>query len=826
MEAFPANDRANDLKDLVLGVDPLPLQRSLGVSWNLQSDSFTFQVSKEVKPFTRRGILATVNSLYDPLGFAAPITIQVKALVRELSVDQCDWDMPLSEDREVQWRVWTDDLLHLETLSVLRPYVPVSLTSTVQKEVCVFSDASTMAIAAVAYLKIVEDNGQCHVGFIMGKSKLAPKPAHTVPRLELCAAVLAVELAELITSEMDIGLHSVKYYTDSKIVLGYINNPSRRFYVYVANRVVRIRKSTNPEQWHHIATSQNPADNATRPVSVAELQNTNWLSGPAFLRQTHVSEQAEHFSLIDPESDSEIRPEITTLATKVNKCQLGSHRFSRFSSWKSLVRGVAILTHIAKTYSSSTQKDSCTGWHCCKMDRTVNFARAETTIIKCVQQEIFQEELKSLNNGEKISNQSTIKNLSPILDEEGLIRVGGRLSNANITKGEKHPLIIPANHHISTLLVKHYHQKVVHQGRHFTEGALRTAGLWIIRAKKLVSNIINECIICKKLRGLLQVQKMSDLPKDRLIVAPPFTYVGLDVFGPWNVVSRRTRGGSAESKRWAVMFTCLCTRAVHLEILESMSSSSFINALRRFLCLRGPVKQFRSDRGTNFIGACKELRINSDDPEIQNYLLDNGCTWAFNAPHSSHMGGVWERMIGIARRILDAMLLTNTRLTNEVLTTLMAEVAAIMNARPLVPISTDCEKTEILTPAMLLTQKACTVSAPPGEFSIKDMYKSQWKQVQNLADTFWKRWKQEYLPTLQTRRKWMDEKPNVQEGDVVLLKDSQVKRNEWPMGLVTKAIPSADGKIRKVEVKIIKQGTAKVYLRPISSVIVLLSCEK
>ncbi len=156
----------------------------------------------------------------------------------------------------------------------------------------------------------------------------------------------------------------------------------------------------------------------------------------------------------------------------------------------------------------------------------------------------------------------------------------------------------------------------------------------------------------------------------------------------------------------------------------------------------------------------------------------------------------------------------------------MAEIAAIINARPLVPISTDGEKTEIFTPAMLLTQKAYATSAPPGEFNIKDMYKSQWKQVQSLADTFWKRWKQEYLSTLQTRRKWTDEKPNVQEGDVVLLKDPLVKRNEWPMGLVTKVIPSADGKVRKIEVKTIKQGTDKVYLRPISSIVVLLSCEK
>ncbi|XP_053577874.1 uncharacterized protein LOC128667035 [Bombina bombina] len=388
MEAFPADDRAKDLKDLVLGVDPLPLQRSLGVSWNLQTDSFTFQVSKEVKPFTRRGILATVNSLYDPLGFASPITMQGKSLVRELSKDQCDWDSPLLPDREAQWRAWTEGLIHLEDLSIPRPYVPVSLSSTVRKEVCVFSDASTVVIAAVAYLRVIDSSGQCHVGFIMGKSKLAPRPAHTVPSLELCAAVLSVELAELITEEMDIELYAVKYYTDSKIVLGYIHNTCRRFHVYVSNRIIRIRKSTNPDQWHYINTSQNPADHGTRPIQAAHLKHTNWFSGPDFLHQADTSDQseAEVFDLIEPDSDSEIRPEVTALITEVYERQLDSHRFLRFSKWKSLVRGIATLIHIAKSFSSSTQKESCTGWHCCKgLCHSLDFLQAETVTIKCIQ---------------------------------------------------------------------------------------------------------------------------------------------------------------------------------------------------------------------------------------------------------------------------------------------------------------------------------------------------------------------------------------------------------------------------------------------------------
>lgn len=321
---------------------------------------------------------------------------------------------------------------------------------------------------------------------------------------------------------------------------------------------------------------------------------------------------------------------------------------------------------------------------------------------------------------------------------------------------------------------------------------------------------------------------MADLPVDRLSTEPPFTYVGLDVFGPWNVAFRRTRGSQSNSKRWAVLFTCMTTRAIHIEVIESMDSSCFINALRRFFSIRGPAKQLRSDCGTNFIGACKELKFestNTNSTSVKNFLSDQGCTWVFNPPHSSHMGGAWERMIGVARRILDSMLLQMgpSQITHEVLTTLMAEVSAIVNARPLVPVSSDPESPLILTPAMLLTQKLGTSPAPPEEFNTKDLFKRQWRQVQSLANTFWDRWRREYLATLQSRRKWQSERPNIKVGDLVLLKDSQVKRNEWPMGLITKTVPSNDGKVRKVEIKVTKQGTVKFFLRPVSETILLVS---
>ncbi len=188
------------------------------------------------------------------------------------------------------------------------------------------------------------------------------------------------------------------------------------------------------------------------------------------------------------------------------------------------------------------------------------------------------------------------------------------------------------------------------------------------------------------------------------------------------------------------------------------------------------------------------------------------------------MGGAWERLIGVARRILDALLVKDgaTRLTHEVLTTLMAEVMAVMNARPLVPISYDAEIPEMLSPATLLTQKASVTPAPPGDFELDHLCKGQWRQVQSLADSFWKRWRLEYLATLQPRRKWTKQKPDLQEGDIVLIKDIQAKRNEWPLGLIVKAIPSSDSKVRKVMVKTLSQGIIKEYLRPISDIVLLI----
>ena len=379
--------------------------------------------------------------------------------------------------------------------------------------------------------------------------------------------------------------------------------------------------------------------------------------------------------------------------------------------------------------------------------------------------------------------------------------------------GEKTPIIIPGKHHIATLIVRHYHEAIYHQGRHLTEGAIRSAGYWITGGKRLINSILHRCVKCRKLRGKLGHQKMSDLPSDRLTPCPPFTYVGVDTFGPWSVVTRRTRGGQASSKRWAIRFSCLVSRGIHIEVVEELSTSSFINSLRRFIALRGPVKEFRSDCGTNFTGATEDLSINVinvEDKSVNKFLSEKGIVWKFNPPYASHMSGAWERMIGLVRRVLDSMLynISSKGFTHEVLCTLLAEVCAIVNSRPIVAVSSDPDFPSVLSPSQIITQKVNTDVEPFEHLSVKDMYKSQWKQVQVLAEQFWKQWRAQYVQSLQVRKKWHQDCNNLKEGDVVLMKDSEVHRNHWPVGIVETVFPSEDGLVRKASIRTSKDSKA------------------
>ena len=369
-----------------------------------------------------------------------------------------------------------------------------------------------------------------------------------------------------------------------------------------------------------------------------------------------------------------------------------------------------------------------------------------------------------------------------------------------------------------------------------TLNEMRNKGYWIVGASKAVAKIISECFTCKKLRGQAGYQKMADLPTDRVSPAPPFTNTGVDCFGPFYV-----KEGRKELKRWGALFTCMASRAIHVEVVATMSTDSFINALRRFVSLRGAVRRIRSDQGTNFVGASNELKCalkEIDDTRVREYFNEHDCEFMFNPPHASHQGGVWERQIRNVRAILTTLLNENsTQLDDDGLRTLMSEAAAIVNSRPLTTETlNDPTSLAPLTPNHLLTLKSSVLPPPPGNFQRPDLYsRRRWRRVQYLAEQFWVRWKREYLQQLQQRQKWSAPQRNIYVGDIVLLTDDNLPRCQWHLGRVSEVSASKDGRVRKARVligdpQLSKEGKRvrpmSCLERPVQKLVLLLEAGK
>ena len=371
-----------------------------------------------------------------------------------------------------------------------------------------------------------------------------------------------------------------------------------------------------------------------------------------------------------------------------------------------------------------------------------------------------------------------------------------------------HPVILPKSSPVSVLIVRYYHHVLGHAGREHVLSVLRQR-YWILRGRALVRQILSKCISCRKRNMPALQQAMADLPRERLLpYHPPFTFTGLDFFGPFYVKRARS-----VIKVYGCIFVCFNSRAVHIEDVSSLETDTFILALRRFISVRGCPKEIWSDNGTNFTGAERELRrsvrelneeqirreLHSYDAEWFKYVLPR---WRFQPPTASHMSGVWERLIRSVRKAMNAVLSKpGAAIPLETLRTVFAEVTSILNSRPISPASDDPSDMEPLTPNHLLLQRR-NLAIPPGVFAKEELYsRKQWRHAQFLANCFWSRWVLEYVPTLQQRHKWLLNKRNLAVNDLVLVVDKTVPRSRWLLGRVTKVFPGEDSRVRTAEVK-------------------------
>ncbi|KAJ8364798.1 hypothetical protein SKAU_G00136290 [Synaphobranchus kaupii] len=816
-------ERAKEVKDLDLDKDKLPVERALGMRWDIQSDAFFFMITPNQQADSRRSILSVLNSVYDPLGFLAPVMLTGKGILQELCKLHCGWDEEVPTAFAEKWKEWLKDLDLISNLKIKRCFKPPNYeVSRVQLHH--FCDASERGYGTVSYLKLTSSSGVPHVAFVMGKARVAPLKVVTIPRLELATAVLAARIDRMLKRELELTLTDSVFWTDSTSVLKYILNDTRRFQTYVANRVANIRDLTHKSQWHHINTALNPADSASRGMKTETyLRDGHWLQGPEFLMQPETDwPMLPRVPLVISDSDPEVKKAAVSFATTAlqNQCPLTDF-IEHFSSWDKLIRSAAWLLKFKGTlkHLSLQRKAGHSLYTSVKSDlagqklSVKDLAEAEESLVSYIQQQSFRDEVTSLEKSQPVKRSSRICKLDPIL-QNGTLRVGGSLSKLAMPEETKHPAILPNDNHFSRLLLNHTHTLVGHCGRNQMLSKLRRK-YWIIKANSAARKITRDCVLCRRWHGTAMKQKMADLPLSLITPdLPPFTHTGLDYFGPIEVKRGRSR-----VKRYGALFTCLASRAVHLEMAYSLDTDSCISALRRFICRRGQVKEIVSDNGTNFVGTERELRealAHLNLNKIQHSMQAEGIKWTFNPPYGSHHGGVWERLIRIVKKILYSITKEQT-LDDESLQTALCEVEAIINDRPITVVSEDAKDPEPLTPNHLLQMKGMP-SLPPGLFEKSDSYsRRRWKQVQYISDLFWKRWTREYLPLMQERQKWNEIQGNLKPGDIVLIIDESSPRNSWPMGRIADTFPDKKGHVRRVKVKT-QNGTLD---RPITKLCLL-----
>ena len=813
LAAIPIEKRAAPTLDLDL--DELPTDRALGIQWDVESDTFGFKVTNLNKPDTMRGVLSTISSVFDPLNLAAPAMLPAKQIMQTLWRRKLPWDQPLDGEILEKWKKWKSSLPLLQNFRITRCYFSRLDHEGVRLQLHHFCDASEAAYGTATYLRIEYPDGVIECSFIAGKSRNAPIKSVSIPRLELQGALLAARVDHAIRKELDFKFEKVIFWTDSMITLNYIQNETRRFQTYVANRITEIRELTSPDQWRHCPGKLNPADDVSRGLNMEEfLREERWLNGPTFLTECEDRWPENRFEVITVE-DLEVKKEI--YLTKLEPAATVDDLINSSSQWVDTLRKIAwLLKFIDWLKSRSVKKKELIENDIQKRIGPDDLERSKRHVAILVQRTVYPEEMRNLKEGKRLKASSEILKLKPIMKEDDVMRVGGRISLAPISPDAANPIILPKKHHITTLLIRHLHESNGHCGVEQLLSLLREQ-FWVVKARVSIKTVLGKCLHCRKQLAPRMHQGMGELPKVRMIpYEPPFTYSGVDYFGPFYV--KRGRGRVIE-KRWGAIFTCMNSRAVHLEVAKSLETDDFILVLMRFLNRRGQVKELRSDNGTNFVGAEREIRESiekMDHDKVERELTHRGCKWVFHPPGAAHMSGVWERLVRIVKRSLKAIL-GNDPMNEEVLNTVFTEAERIANSRPLTRNPSGTDDDEPLTPNHFLNVRPST-NLPPGIVDEKDKFsRKRWRQAQLLANHYWKRWLREYLPSLQVRHKWQQSQRNLQTGAIVLIADDNVPRNQWVLGRVINVFPGADGLVRSVEVR--AKGTT--FKRPVTKICLL-----
>ena len=558
------------------------------------------------------------------------------------------------------------------------------------------------------------------------------------------------------------------FFTDSKVSLFWIQGLDHEWKQFVENRVNTIRSLVAPQHWEHCPGKDNPADIPSRGASASELlENPLWLNGPDWLCSNEDALE-EPISLLMPEDcRTEMRSNDKTHTLVVhafhNTCQISELiDIERYSSVHRLFRVTALIFKFINTRRRRIHPTDLT------TDVSESLTQNELDLAKLCWIKDCQSQLQNDKRFE-----SWKRHLDLYLDESGVWRCGGRMSKSSLSLAAQNPVLLNKDHLLTRLIVVQAHQRVYHDGVKETLTELRSE-YWLVRGRQFIRKVVHDCTICKKLEGKpCHSNAPPPLPEYRVTQTRPFQTTGVDFAGPLFV---KTSNGAATSKVWLCLYTCSSTRAVHLDLVIDMTATTFIRSFRRFSARRGVPTMMISDNAKTFKAASKILRQLLGIPVARKYFSQIGVKWKFNLEKAPWWGGLFERMIKSAKRCLKKSVGKNC-LSFDELHTLVVEIEAVLNSRPLTYVSSE-DPEEPLTPSHLLVGFRI-LSLPGPEVSDDPDYSPEEltrraNHLSQILQHFWNRWKREYLLELREFHRSRERYGStyvVQRGDVVTIYD-------------------------------------------------------
>lgn len=796
---------------LAIVTEPGGHSKTLGLHWDSQEDCFHV-ATPEVdlnQPVTKRIVASTIARTFDLLGWFAPAMLPAKILLRAGWKPCLGWDEPYPEELQQRWSLWVSQLNLITSFPIPR-CLGLRGKTVVFRQLHGFSDASLAAYGGVVYVRTFFQDLSTSIDLISSRSRIAPIKPLTVPRLELCGALQLAQLISVVADDLSVSPDAVFGWCDSSTVLGWMNKDPGQLCTFVANRIMKISNLLSPTKWRYVATNENPADILSRGVMPAALgEQSLWWKGPDWL-------------MMDPTQwprrpDINRERELPELRASVMKVSVATEEMGgRVSSFERLIRITAWIKRFINNCKGKQEP------HSCSTLSSTELIAAKLTLLKHSQRAFYQQELSRLQNKRILPDNHPLASLSPFLDEDGVMRVGGRLQQSNLPVETTHPIILNSRSRIVQLMVEQTHRTLLHSGTSTMMSTLSQT-FHIPRMRRLVRKITSQCIPCRKANARTAHQYMGQLPEVRTRPSQPFTITGIDFAGPV-YIKRGSPRRPVRVKTYLCLFICFSTKATHLEVVSDMTTPAFLAALTRFTARRGLPTDIYTDNGSNFLGAQAELKqmlghLRSEESErsISVWTARHEIHWHFSPARAPHFGGLWEAAVRSLKSLLRRTL-GEQSLTFEELTTIVTEAEAALNSRPLAPLdATPDDAVAPLTPGHFLVGRPLKALPSLTDCHSKLGSLRRWNLVQRLSHDLWKRWQREYLVHLQKRIKWKQPQLELKEGDIVLIKDCDTFQRSWPMGKVEKTYPGKDGHVRVVDVL----ANGKIFRRPIAKLVLL-----